>query len=151
MGLDQSSENQSGTISRRTVVKTGVKLAYAAPVVVATFKLTEGGALAASCPRRYVFDASGPYGAGCYNCQTTPDFNCRSIRNDSLCPNRKTNRAGFLACRQQQLNDYLACRNAETACRRARYYNPATNRCETRAGVSGGSDCTPLFVSVTTP
>jgi hypothetical protein len=35
------------SVSRRTVVKTGAKLAYAAPLLAASFKLVGGGALAA--------------------------------------------------------------------------------------------------------
>jgi len=36
--------------TRRSVVKSGAKLAYAVPVVAATFKLGSNGALAATCP-----------------------------------------------------------------------------------------------------
>jgi predicted Zn-ribbon and HTH transcriptional regulator len=43
-------------VTRRRVVVTTAKLAYATPVVAATFRLTANGALAATCPEGYVFD-----------------------------------------------------------------------------------------------
>jgi hypothetical protein len=50
--------------TRRTVVKTGAKLAYAAPLVAASFRLGAGGALAAggcACKSAgFVFDDSPP-------------------------------------------------------------------------------------------
>jgi hypothetical protein len=39
--------------SRREVVKTGVKLGYAVPIVAASFQLTAQGTLAAICPDGY--------------------------------------------------------------------------------------------------
>ena len=48
-----------GRTTRRTIVKTGVKLAYAAPLVAATTKLTSGGVVAVSGP------TCAPVGAPC--------------------------------------------------------------------------------------
>jgi hypothetical protein len=58
----------SSRTSRRTVVKTGVKLAYAVPLVAASFKLTASGALAAVCPPGYerVEEEGGP---NCCRCR----------------------------------------------------------------------------------
>ena len=42
-------------LSRRTVVSSGVKLAYAAPLVAASFKLTANGTLAVTCLPDYTF------------------------------------------------------------------------------------------------
>jgi len=42
-------EHQDTQIDRRRIVKTGVKLAYAAPLVAASFRLTSSGALAVAC------------------------------------------------------------------------------------------------------
>jgi hypothetical protein len=47
MNFDQMSESLSNQTTRRTVVKTGVKLAYAAPLVAATMKLSAQGVFAA--------------------------------------------------------------------------------------------------------
>jgi hypothetical protein len=44
---DGLSRQRDTTTTRRTIVKTGVKLAYAVPVVAATMKLSTSGALAA--------------------------------------------------------------------------------------------------------
>ena len=41
MGLDEITGRLSTSTTRRTVVKTGAKLAYAAPLVAASFKLAE--------------------------------------------------------------------------------------------------------------
>jgi hypothetical protein len=149
--VEHDDQAPSTKITRRKVVKTGAKFAYAAPVVVATFKLSEGGALAASCPRKYVFDANGPFGSGCYNCNVTRDFHCRNLRDDSLCPDRRKDRTGFYACRAEQDAAVKACTAEQNACKRATFYNPSTNRCETRQGVAGGEDCAPAFTPVTTP
>jgi hypothetical protein len=117
-------------VNRRTVVRTGVKLGYATPVVLASYKLTAGAALAATCPRRFVFDPDGQFGAGCYSCGVSRDFGCRDI---------------------QDREDRRACRRSEAACRRARFYDADTNQCETRRGVSGGASCFPIFTLPATP
>jgi hypothetical protein len=46
-------ERAATSVTRRTIVKTGIRLAYAAPLVAASFKLTTDGALAAICPPGY--------------------------------------------------------------------------------------------------
>jgi len=62
-------------ISRRSVVKTGGKLAYAAPLVAASFKLSSHGAdaVTAVCPAGYTFVAIGPHTgpATCCKCACT--------------------------------------------------------------------------------
>jgi hypothetical protein len=68
--------------SRRTIVKTGVKLAYAAPLVAASFKLTsigaaaQGASPAACAPPRSACSNDGPFGcqgnAAC-SCAATPE------------------------------------------------------------------------------
>jgi hypothetical protein len=83
--------------TRRKVIKSGVKLAYAAPLVAGSIKLSESGALAAlsggpfTCPAGAV-DVCGPYTA----CGTTSGNNpcvChRTASGATLC-------GGFGACR----------------------------------------------------
>ena len=46
MNLQRIERHLDTTTSRRTIVKTGVKLAYAAPIVAATMSLMPGGARA---------------------------------------------------------------------------------------------------------
>jgi hypothetical protein len=73
MSFDDSSPQLFvGTTTRRTVVKTGVKLAYAAPLVAVTMKMSAGGAAAVSgpttsrvCSPELVF---GPLGWGGWSC-----------------------------------------------------------------------------------
>jgi len=58
MNQDLLERGATSIVTRRTIVKTGAKLAYAAPLVAASFKLSSMGALAAadgSCP---CFDTS---------------------------------------------------------------------------------------------
>lgn len=50
MALDDMAEKLTDTTTRRTIVKTGAKLAYAVPVVAATTRLSGGSAVAASPP-----------------------------------------------------------------------------------------------------
>lgn len=165
---ERASDNgRQPRITRRTVVKTGTRLAYAAPVVAATYKLTAGGALAATCPSGYTFDPSGPNGPGCYNCQGHRDFDCQL--DFSSCP-RVDPRAcgspasdpnGYRACVRNQVDAYRACVDEHitayrscvsgfASCQRAQFYNPSTNQCETRSGASGGADCPPAFQPVAT-
>jgi len=145
-----TNQGLASTTTRRTIVKTGAKLAYAAPVVAATFKLTQGGALAASCPRGGTLDPDGPSGPGCYSCQGSRDFGCQRP-NPRLCGSPRTNPSAYRACVRQQANAYRNCQQSTKTCRRAVFYNAATNRCETRSGQSGGANCAPIFTPVTTP
>jgi hypothetical protein len=62
MELGNLNRDLGSSLTRRRVVKTGAKLAYAVPLVAATFRLTADGAMAKSCPSGYVFDPSGPDG-----------------------------------------------------------------------------------------
>jgi hypothetical protein len=48
MDVDQRTDSLTGGATRRTVIKTGAKLAYAAPLVAASFKLSARGAAAIS-------------------------------------------------------------------------------------------------------
>jgi len=45
----QLSEQLESNATRRSVIKTGVKLGYAVPLVAASFKLSASGALAVTC------------------------------------------------------------------------------------------------------
>ena len=62
-------EHLSKSTTRRTVVRTGVRLAYAAPIVAASFALTASGALAL-CPGGFteVVTKDGPQ---CCTCAST--------------------------------------------------------------------------------
>jgi hypothetical protein len=68
MSLEKQLGNQS---SRRAVVKTGAKLAYATPILAASFHLMGQGALAQTCDCLDivggVYDAA-PYGGGSQSC-----------------------------------------------------------------------------------
>lgn len=57
--------------SRRTVLGTGAKLAYAAPLVAASFKLTASGTLAAVCPPGYTKVVDPDPGKDCCICDCT--------------------------------------------------------------------------------
>jgi len=47
MPIDELTDQLTMSTTRRTIVKTGAKLAYVAPLVAASFKLSANGALAA--------------------------------------------------------------------------------------------------------
>jgi len=47
MPIEELTDQLATSTTRRTIVKTGAKLAYAAPIVAATMKLSAGGAAAA--------------------------------------------------------------------------------------------------------
>jgi hypothetical protein len=49
MRLEALDQHLGDHVTRRRIVKTGVKLAYAAPLVAASFQLTAGGTLARTC------------------------------------------------------------------------------------------------------
>lgn len=77
------SQNRS---TRRSVIKTGTKLAYATPLVAASFPLLGRSVLAADCsckPAGFVFDASPPldgdsnpfhYVPACCSCKHCTDL-----------------------------------------------------------------------------
>jgi hypothetical protein len=69
MSGNEIERRASPGITRRSVIRTGVKLAYAAPIVAASFRLTEGGALAACNPPFQQVDL--PTGTVCCTCQST--------------------------------------------------------------------------------
>lgn len=71
--MDKLEEITQTQTTRRTIVKTGVKLAYAAPLVAATFKLTARGASAAisaalNCPNVFICDFAEICGDGSCGC-----------------------------------------------------------------------------------
>lgn len=57
--------------TRRSVLGQGAKLAYAAPVVAASFKLTASGSLAAVCPPGFTDIPNGEAGRECCICDCT--------------------------------------------------------------------------------
>jgi len=64
---DNLTDRLASPLSRRTVVRTGVKLGYAAPLIAASFKLTaEGGLAQTICTPPTV-----PVGEFCCTCETT--------------------------------------------------------------------------------
>jgi hypothetical protein len=69
MSGNELRKQASKSLSRRSVIRTGVKLGYAAPIVAASFRLTESGALAACNPPYQQVDL--PTGTFCCTCQST--------------------------------------------------------------------------------
>jgi hypothetical protein len=63
---DNLTDRLASPLSRRTVVRTGVKLGYAAPLIAASFKLTAEGGLAQTCT-----PPAEPVGGLCCSCATT--------------------------------------------------------------------------------
>jgi len=70
----------AATTTRRTVVKTGAKLAYAAPLVAATMKLTADSALAASGGGLICDDLSPKHARG-----STIEYTCKAPSSGSGC------------------------------------------------------------------
>lgn len=71
MDLDERDSPAGAPVDRRRIVKAGAKLAYAAPLVAASFKLAANGALAqrVTCPAGYDYVPVGPSGhAECCHC-----------------------------------------------------------------------------------
>jgi hypothetical protein len=104
--------------TRRAVVATGVKLAYAAPLVAASFGLTGGALAAADCsckPAGFVFDASPPL-------------------------DQNSNLFGYApAC--------CSCTHCTDLGATAPYYDPASNQC-LQGGQSLASICYPICADV---
>lgn len=70
--------------TRRTVVKTGAKLGYAIPIVAATYKLSEGNALAAcGGDTPYPFEIGG-YSLCCGCCSQVQDSGADGILDDAF-------------------------------------------------------------------
>ena len=76
MALEEITRHLGASTTRRTVVKTGVKIAYAAPIVAASFKLStvrashvSGGCDGVCCADTATFTSCGA--GGCYCFQTT--------------------------------------------------------------------------------
>jgi len=72
MDTPEIARSLSQRSTRRTVVKTGTRLAYAAPLVALSFKLSSRGALAA-CPATYQLVTVGfpPDSPQCCRCNCT--------------------------------------------------------------------------------
>jgi hypothetical protein len=69
--IDQLAETLSTATTRRTIVKTGAKLAYAAPLVAVTMKLSSHGALAAVISGGPVCPEPGPGSSYALTCNVT--------------------------------------------------------------------------------
>jgi len=70
---DALTDQLAAPTTRRTIVKTGIKLGYAIPLVAATYKLTERGALAAcggTIPIPFQFSFLGELVDLCCGCST---------------------------------------------------------------------------------
>ena len=84
MPLDELNDQLARTTTRRTVVKTGAKFAYAAPLVAATMKLSTGGAGAVSgapCPNPAPSSTFG------LTCEVTPTCTGEGTILSGLCLN----------------------------------------------------------------
>jgi hypothetical protein len=68
---DLTRNQMEGRHSRRSVVSTGAKIAYAAPMVAATFALDAHGSLAAICPPGYTLIPGAPADHNCCICDCT--------------------------------------------------------------------------------
>lgn len=79
--MDVATRRFETKTSRRTVVRTGVKLAYGVPLVAASFKLTGEGALASDNVCSCVADSYSPkvHNGRCYSCKT-PGSGCNTTR-----------------------------------------------------------------------
>lgn len=71
MDSNEISEQMTTRQTRRAVLGKGVKLAYAAPVVAATFKLSVAGTLAAVCPPGYTHIPNADRSRECCACDCT--------------------------------------------------------------------------------
>jgi|SwirhisoilCB1_FD_contig_121_264989_length_2332_multi_4_in_0_out_0_3 hypothetical protein len=70
MSGNELRKQASKSLSRRSVIRTGVKLGYAAPIVAASFRLSEDGGLAAGCSAPFQ-EVTLPTGRFCCTCQST--------------------------------------------------------------------------------
>jgi hypothetical protein len=73
MDVERLTERLATPATRRRIVMTGAKLAYAAPLVAVSFKLTGSGALAAApiCPATYTPDENNVVFGGPACCRCT--------------------------------------------------------------------------------
>ena len=100
-------EQLSRGASRRTVVTTGAKLAYAAPLVAATVGLTAGGALAA-CGGATPFSFTGAGGEAlcCGCCQISNPGSARAQRRAKA---EQATNPDFIACQQLLAGQGITC------------------------------------------
>jgi hypothetical protein len=83
--------------TRRTIVKTGVKLAYAAPILAASFKLSQAGVLGASGNPNP--ECKGSSCGSFQQCSTNPDCICTTTSTGGgFCVPGSTACAGLEAC-----------------------------------------------------
>ena len=98
MALDEMTERLGTSTTRRTVVKTGAKIAYAAPIVAASFKLTSmtaaAQAVSGSCTN--VIGACNVPANGCNGDASCACF--RTIDGSSACIQFNVCCAGCKTC-----------------------------------------------------
>ena len=84
MGFEVDSGGASAPVSRRTIVATGAKLAYAAPLVAASFRLTGRHARAIDYCEQCILDdlSPKPLEDGCYTCKA-PEAGCVNTRSNA--------------------------------------------------------------------
>ena len=96
-------ERAEGSATRRSVVKAGLKLAYGAPLVAASFKLTGSGALADEGVCSCVDDKYSPkqLDGACYSCKV-PEAGCVATQSNvqavDLMPGIDTGNDNDLVC-----------------------------------------------------
>jgi hypothetical protein len=99
-------EQLSRGTTRRTVVTTGAKLAYAAPLVAASLKFTAGGALAA-CGGATPFALTGTDGdLLCCGCCSQTSGITRAQRRLAA---QQATQADFLACQTLLAGEGITC------------------------------------------
>ena len=118
MAIERVPELEMPVTTRRTVVKTGAKLAYAAPLLAASFKLNASGGLAQSTCNCEGIEGGvpdeSPYGGG-------------DVAQCCTCEHCKSERPG-------ETNGTFVYRGA--------YYNPDTNLCACEPCAQGETeDC----------
>jgi hypothetical protein len=112
--LERVGNELDRTVTRRRVVTTGAKLAYAAPLVAVSFKLGAHGAAAAS-PERCQHSQGGAFGGGgcmaactgtgcagnaCDGCNggTNPCDACCNPTQGNICPNEQLCNPACFTC-----------------------------------------------------
>ena len=100
-------EQLSRGTTRRTVVTTGAKLAYAAPLVAATVGLTAGGALAA-CGGATPFSFTGAAG-DLLCCGCCPQTGTTSARAQRRAAAQQATNPDFIECQQLLAGQNIPC------------------------------------------
>ena len=100
-------EQLSRGTTRRTVVTTGAKLAYAAPLVAATVGLTAGGALAAcGGATPFSFTGVGDESLCCGCCQISSPPSARAQRRAAA---QQATNPDFIECQQLLAGQGVTC------------------------------------------